>query len=50
MEIDPLHHFLSEKHWEEEQIILMDITVPYNANNRIETDFTDVPLFWRKLG
>ena len=26
----------------------MDIRVLFNANNRTETDFADVPLLWRK--
>ena len=33
---------------EGEQVILMDIRVLLNANNRTETDFADEPLFWRK--
>ena len=40
--------FLSENHQEGEQIIFMDIRVLFNANNRTETDFADVPLLWRK--
>ena len=39
---------LSENHNDVEQIIFMDIRVLRNANNRIETDFADEPLFWRK--
>ena len=38
---------LSENHQEGEQIIFMDIRGLLNANNRIETDFADEPLFWR---
>ena len=39
---------LSENHQEGEQTILIDIRVHLNANNRIETDVSDEPLFLRK--
>ena len=39
---------LSENHPEGEQIILMDISVLLNANNRTKTDFADEPLLWSK--
>ena len=38
----------SANHQDGEQIILMDISVLLNANNRTKADFADEPLFWRK--
>ena len=48
MEIEHLHHFIGKALGRANYFGGYHST-PY-ANNRIETDFADEPLFWRKLG